>query len=91
MISTFSLLISAIGDDTDFTSEPEAAQSPDLSIVSENELPETIDLQTATERGHTERLYGHETEMNTAAFSNADGTNTMYFFDETIKSFQYTN
>jgi len=66
-------------------SQPNAADTPGVSILKESDLPENLDLQTVLERNHVERLYGEETELNSVTFKNADGTATVYLFDEAIK------
>lgn len=51
------------------------------------EIPEAVGQALVSEKGHTERLYYQETDLNTIAFANLDGTETIYIFDEPVKYF----
>lgn len=48
-------------------------------------VPEAVGHEIALERGHIQRLYEQEPDLNTILFLNADGTTTMYSFDYPVK------
>ena len=50
-----------------------------------DDRPEAIDPELISEKGHIERLYDKESSLEMVAFSNYDGTETVYIFDEPIK------
>lgn len=54
-----------------------------MNLTAEN-IPECLNLSFLQDSGHVSRLI-YDEDMNTAVFSNGDGTNTMYLFDEPIK------
>lgn len=54
-----------------------------MNLTAEN-IPECLNLRFLQDSGHVSRLI-YDENMNTAVFSNGDGTNTMYLFDEPIK------
>lgn len=49
------------------------------------EVPEVVEQLLVEEKGHIERLYDQETDLNTVVFGNSDGTETAYIFDEPVK------
>ena len=48
-------------------------------------IPEILQRDANQTRNHTERRYELETDLNTVAFANAGGTNTLYLFNEPVK------
>lgn len=51
----------------------------------ESEIPEAIDYEVATEKGHCERLYDEEPNLNTMVFKNVDNSNSFYYFNYPVK------
>lgn len=49
------------------------------------EVPEFLDLQEAKDKGHVQRLWAQEPELNTVMFQNRDGTKTMYYLGYPVK------
>ncbi len=48
-------------------------------------LPETITLETARQKGHVNRLYEQETDLQTVIFQNQSGNMTAYVYDHPVK------
>lgn len=53
--------------------------------VEDVELPETITLETARQKGHVNRLYEQETDLQTVIFQNQSGNMTAYIYDRPVK------
>lgn len=54
-------------------------------VMLENEVPEAIDYKIAKEKGHCERLYLEEPNLNTMIFKNTDNSNSFYYFNYPVK------
>ena len=54
-------------------------------VMRESEIPEAIDYEVATEKGHCERLYDEEPNLNTMVFKNVDNSNSFYYFNYPVK------
>ncbi|MBQ2883040.1 MAG: DNRLRE domain-containing protein [Alphaproteobacteria bacterium] len=54
-------------------------------IFTEKDIPEYIDYDTAVANGHIQRLKAEEVDLNTAIFQNADGSKSMYIFEDNVK------
>ncbi|MBP3388102.1 MAG: hypothetical protein J6L23_06140 [Clostridia bacterium] len=65
--------------------EPSTNVISKVEKLDESEVPVLLDYEEMVEKGHIERLYSEEQEMNSAVFKNEDGTNTLYIFNEDIK------
>ena len=50
--------------------------------LSEADIPEVVSAAEIEERGHVNRLWEQEEDLNTVIFQNRDGTKTMYYFAE---------
>ena len=48
-------------------------------------LPETITRAQAIEKGHVNRLYAQEKNMQSVLYQNQNGTKTAYVFDKPVK------
>ena len=48
-------------------------------------LPETISLDVARQKGHVNRLYEQETDLQTVIFQNQSGNMTAYVYDRPVK------
>ena len=53
--------------------------------LSEADIPEVVSAEEIEERGHVNRLWEQEEDLNTVIFQNRDGTKTMYYFAEPVK------
>ena len=53
--------------------------------LSEADIPEVVSAAEIEERGHVNRLWEQEEDLNTVIFQNRDGTKTMYYFAEPVK------
>lgn len=62
-----------------------ALTSDNMKTLSAEEIPEVLEQGIIEEKGHVERLYDHEVDLNTVVFENVDGTETAYIFDEPVK------
>lgn len=54
-------------------------------VMRASEIPEAIDYEVATEKGHCERLYDEEPNLNTMVFKNVDNSNSFYYFNYPVK------
>ncbi|MCM1508911.1 MAG: hypothetical protein NC177_17525 [Ruminococcus flavefaciens] len=54
-------------------------------VMRESEIPEAIDYEVAAEKGHCERLYDEEPDLNTMVFKNVDNSNSLYYFNYPVK------
>jgi len=54
-------------------------------FLSEKDLPEAVESEITSEKGHIKRLSSKETRLDTIIFANADGSETIYIFDENVK------
>lgn len=54
-------------------------------VMCASEIPEAIDYEVATEKGHCERLYNEEPNLNTMVFKNVDNSNSFYYFNYPVK------
>ena len=54
-------------------------------VLSAEDVPELVGTENITSHGHIIRLRAQEKDLNTAVFSNNDGTITEYVFSEPIK------
>jgi hypothetical protein len=75
----FSSLVSAT---TPLNDTVVAEEAPTLLAT---DLPETININDARDRGHIERLKSEESDMYSAIFRNNNGTQSMYMFASPIK------
>lgn len=55
------------------------------NVLSGEDVPEPLDFDYAFAKGHVARLHGEETELDSAIFQNADGSRSLYVFNENIK------
>lgn len=55
------------------------------TCLPDEDKPEAVEQELITEKGHIARLYDKETDLDTIVFSNQDGTETIYIFDEAVK------
>lgn len=62
-----------------------ALTSDNMDALSVEEIPEALEQEMIEEKGHIERLYDQEADLNTVVFGNVDGTETAYIFDEPVK------
>lgn len=54
-------------------------------ILSADDVPECLDFVAIANNEHTARLYDKETALDTVIFTNKDGSETIYMFDENVK------
>lgn len=54
-------------------------------IISEDELPVSIDYDMALKKGHIERLKDIEPDLNSVIYKNTDGSNSLYYFKYPVK------
>ena len=53
--------------------------------LTSDDLPGTMTMAQANERGHIARLYNEEPDLNTVIFLNEDGTKSMYQYAAPVK------
>ena len=80
MIMPLSGTVTAITDTTSSgTAAADSASSLPVGLIGDSDIPAAIDISTAQEKGHIQRLYDEEPDLNTVIFKNADGTKTVYY------------
>jgi hypothetical protein len=92
MFLTFALVISTItagAENRSFeTADVPLAIADDFIVETSmrmSEIPEIVGIDMVRSNNHVERLTHLETDLNTVVFRNADGTNTMYLFNEAVQ------
>ncbi|MBO4452489.1 MAG: hypothetical protein J5793_00995, partial [Clostridia bacterium] len=63
----------------------EETSAPEIIELCKEEIPATMDYETAFGKGHVKRMYDEESDLNTAVFLNGDGSRSLYLFYENIK------
>lgn len=57
----------------------------ETAVLTDEDKPEIISEDAITEKGHVNRLWEQESDLNTIIFQNRDGKKTMYYFTEPVK------
>lgn len=78
LVAVASLPVSAQSRKAGFPASVSASLDP-------SDVPAAVGYEAALAKGHTERLFAEEPDLYTVIFRNADGTKTMYLFDDPVK------
>lgn len=61
------------------------SQKLPVKTVDMSEIPAAVGIDTAQKKGHIQRLYDEEPDLNTVMFKNADGSKTAYYYNYPVK------